>query len=390
MPVRYVDAEVLEGQLDVGDVGFDLHPQEPLPHESVEEDDPLRRRQDEGAQGGDIGLQGVSGDAYQVLGEDDPDLPLCVLLLGEAAEALVVGALVGPHGVDQLVLGAPPVRPPVGQQDRRPSHAEEAVGDEHRAAVAEVPVQGDVLHADDQGVGVGTRLEKMLGEVDGDKPRAAAHPAEVVVHDVPPELVVVDDHGGERRGRIEQAAVHDQDADVLGLHTGLLEELVESAEHHHLCLLPGLRHAWIRRDVEHRLREVGGLSEARSLQDFPLELQVLLREGACLLTPLHEELVGALARVLGLVAGEVDQVDGARPGEEVQVERKTRRVKQRMTEMRLGWRAGQQWRHRRARGTGTSLGDEVMVPEFGVLEFNGLLEVGKPVGRRRRRRGFSL
>ncbi|CAA7403133.1 unnamed protein product [Spirodela intermedia] len=245
----------------------------------------------------------------------------------------------------------------------------------------------------------------MLGEVDGDEPRAAAHPAEVVAHDVPPKLVVVDDHGGERRGRIEQAAVHDQDADVLGFHAGLLEEFVESAEHHHLRLLPGLRHAWVRRDVEHRLREVGGLPEARSLHDFPLELQVLLREGARQRRPLHEDLASALARVLGLVAGEVDQVDGTRPGEEVQSGEEDEEggaeddrdevVAEVVPELAdvLGGEGGELGGNGAADGCEAEehpVGDEVMVPEFDVLEFNGLLEVGKPAGRRRRRRGVSL
>ncbi|CAA7397161.1 unnamed protein product [Spirodela intermedia] len=383
-----VDAEVLEGQLEVRDVGLDLHLEELLPHQGREEEQLLGHGEDEGAQRGDIGLQGVPRDGHQVLGQGDPDLALSVLLLGDAAEALVVPSLVGPNGVNQLVLGSAPVRPPVGQHDRRPAHAEQA---------------GDVLHADDQGVGVGMHLEKVLGEVDGDEAGAAPHSPEVVAQYVPPELVVVDDHGGEGRGRVEQAAIHDQDADVLGLRVGLRKELVERPEHHRLGFLPGLGHAGIRRNVQNRLGEVSGLAEAGSLQDLPLEIQVLLRECPRQPGPLHEDLAGALARVLGLIAGEIDEVDGAGPGEEVEgaeeheeggaeehgdeVEAK---VVPEVVEIIRG--EGGELRDDDAdqgdQHEVHPVGDKVVVPQLHILQFDGLLEVGEATRRSLRRRGL--
>ena len=42
-------------------------------------------------------------------------------------------------------LGSPPLPAPVGEDQSRAAHAEEAVGYEHGLVVAEVPVLGDVL-----------------------------------------------------------------------------------------------------------------------------------------------------------------------------------------------------------------------------------------------------
>lgn len=46
----------------------------------------------------------------------------------------------GADGVDELVFGAAAVAGAVGEEDGGAAHAEEAVGDEHGAVVAEVPV----------------------------------------------------------------------------------------------------------------------------------------------------------------------------------------------------------------------------------------------------------
>ena len=47
----------------------------------------------------------------------------------------------------------------VAEQHAGAPDAEEAVGDEHGALVAEVPVLGDVLSADDNGIAVGVDLQ---------------------------------------------------------------------------------------------------------------------------------------------------------------------------------------------------------------------------------------
>ena len=178
----------------------------------------------------------------------------------------------GPDRVHQLVLGTVPVEPPVGEQDGGGAHAEEAVGDEHGAVVTEVPVEGDVLGADDEGVRVGVHLEEVLGEVDGDEPGAAAHAAQVVAQNVAAELVAVDDHGRERGRGVEEAAVDDEDGHVLGPYVGLGEELVDGTEHDGLRLLAGLSHGRVGRHVEHGLGKVGGVAQPGSLQDLALEL----------------------------------------------------------------------------------------------------------------------
>eukprot|EP00983_Pelagomonas_calceolata_P039128 1137053-Pelagomonas_calceolata.AAC.4 len=82
--------------------------------------------------------------------------------------------------------------------------------------VAEVPVLGNVLRADDQRIGARVQLQHLVCKVDGDGAGAAAHAAEVVTDDVGAHLEVVDHHGAQRGGGVEQAAVDHQDPNVLG------------------------------------------------------------------------------------------------------------------------------------------------------------------------------
>uniref|UniRef100_A0A804UK84 Uncharacterized protein n=1 Tax=Zea mays TaxID=4577 RepID=A0A804UK84_MAIZE len=196
-----------------------------------------------GPQRRDVGLERVAGHRHELPRQRDARLAGLVLALVHAVEALVGGALVGAHRVEQPVLGAPGVRAPVGQQRRGPAHAEDAVGEEHGAVVAEVPVEGDVLGAEHHGVRSGVRLEHVLGEVDGDEAGAAPHAAEVERLDVLPHPVVVDDHGRQRRRRVEEAAVDDEDAHVAArVDPRGLEQRVQAPEHDRLGLLPRLRH----------------------------------------------------------------------------------------------------------------------------------------------------
>ena len=329
-----VDAEVLERELEVRDVGLDLGVEELLGDERGEEEELLAEGQDERAERGDVGLERAAGDGHEVLGQRHAGLPLVVLLLVHAVEGLVVRALVRAHDVLEGVLGAAAVGAAVGEQHRRAADAEQAVGDQHRLAVAEVPILGDVLRADHHGVGVAVHLQHVAREVNGDDAGAAPHPAEVEALDVPPQLVLVHDHGGEGRRRVEQAAVDDEHADVLGLDAGELEQLVERPEHDRLRLGAGIRHGWFRRDEVHGLGDVGLLAEARPLEDLALELEAVVGESAQL--GVVEELVEADLELVGrLVAGEVDEVDGAP---------KTRTAERTRTETRLYWRWRQSWR----------------------------------------------
>ncbi len=69
---------------------------------------------------------------------------------GAARRAPVVRAASAGRRGRGCALCSPGVAPPVGQQARGAAHAEEAVGDEHGALVAKVPVLRDVLGGDHQ------------------------------------------------------------------------------------------------------------------------------------------------------------------------------------------------------------------------------------------------
>uniref|UniRef100_A0ACD5U053 Uncharacterized protein n=1 Tax=Avena sativa TaxID=4498 RepID=A0ACD5U053_AVESA len=396
-----VDAEVLERQLEVRNVRLHLGVEQLLGHQRGEEEQLLAEGEDERTQRGDVRLERPAGDRHQVLGERHAGLALVVLLLVHAVEGLVVGALVRAHHVPKAVLGAAAVGAAVGEEHRRATDAEQAVGYQHRLAVAEVPVLRDVLRADHHGVGVAVHLQHVPGEVDGDDAGAAAHPAEVKAPDVAPELVPVDDHGGERRRRVEEAAVDDEDADVLGLDAGGAEQVVQGAEHDGLGLGTGVRHGGLGGDGVHPFRAVGLLAEPGALEDLALELEGVVGEAAE--RGVAEELVEADLEVRGrLVAGEVDEVDGAGAGEHVHGgaededggeeqhgDEVVLEVEPELAEVVGVGAAGLEDDdgHQREKQQRDEVGDEVVVPQLHVLEVHALEEVRQPpVARSRRRR----
>ncbi|KAH1155103.1 hypothetical protein GYH30_050417 [Glycine max] len=120
----------------------------------------------------------------------------------------------------QLVFGSCSVGTFVGEKNRGPTNAEKAIGYEHGLVVPEVPILGYVLGTDDDGVGVGVNLKHVFCKVNGDDAGVAAHAAKVEAFSVTAKLVLVDDHGGEGRGEVEEAAVDDKDADVFGVDKG--------------------------------------------------------------------------------------------------------------------------------------------------------------------------
>jgi hypothetical protein len=73
----------------------------------------------------------LTSDGHEVLGQRHPNLALGVLLLEDAVIAPVIGRLVRPDRVQQLVLGAPAVPPAVGEEDCSPPHPEQAVWNHH-------------------------------------------------------------------------------------------------------------------------------------------------------------------------------------------------------------------------------------------------------------------
>ncbi|KAF8683508.1 hypothetical protein HU200_044421 [Digitaria exilis] len=308
-----VHAEVLERAAEVGDVGAHaLDAEHPAHHEGLEELELLAQWQHQWPQRGDVGLERVSGHGHELPCQRHADLSDLVLALVHAVEALVGGALVGAHRVEQPVLGAPGVGALVGQQRRGPAHTEDAVGEQHGAVVAEVPVEGDVLGAEDDGVRVWVRLEHVLGEVDGDQPGAAPHAAEVERLDVLTHLVVVDDHGRQRRSRVEEAAVDDQDAHVAArVDPRGREQRVQGPEHDRLGLHPRLRHVQPRRPRLDAGGKVRLVAERGAVGDLGLEIQGRLIEAPGALGHLEEPGLGDLVLVLRLVARELDEVHRA-------------------------------------------------------------------------------
>lgn len=218
----------------------------------------------------------------------------------------------GSHGVEQLVLRSRPIGRLVGEEDGGAAHSENAVAEEHGAVVAEVPIEGYVLHAEHQGVGVGVGFQKVFGQVNGDESRTASHAAKVVAFDVAPQLVVVHNHGGERRGGVEQTAIHHQNVNVLRLHAGFREKRVQRAEHHRFRLQTRLAHAEIWRPGSDSSGEVSLVAETRSCRNLPLELKRLFLETPTLFGHLQEGLHRDFPLLLRLVAREVHQIHRAR------------------------------------------------------------------------------
>ncbi|CAL5043408.1 unnamed protein product [Urochloa decumbens] len=323
-PAAGVDAEVLERRAEVGDV-WPEPAAEHLSHDEGErEQQLLRRRQHQRADGRDVGLERVPGDGHEVLAQVDPDVPLLVLLLEHARVRAVLRAGERAHDVPEpepgLVGG-------VGQQRRRAADAEEAVGQEHGALAAHVVVWRDGLRGHHQRArAFGSHLEEVPGEPHGDEPRAAAHPGEVHVPDVRAHPVPVDDHVDERRGRAEEAAVDDDDVDVAGVDPRLAEEVVDGSEHDHVHL-PARRvegAVLVGRDVV-----VGGgkarlLPEARPLEELGHEPDAALVEGRHLLGVLEEGGEGDPAVGPRAEAGVVDQVHRAGTEQEVHGRRRGR------------------------------------------------------------------
>jgi len=126
-----VDAEVLARELEIWDVGLYLELETLARHQVGEEEQLLRERQDKRAKRGDVGFERVASDVHEVLRERHAYIPVLVLLLVHALVALVVRALVRAHRVHELVLGPPPLAPPVREQNRRTAHPEYAILEQH-------------------------------------------------------------------------------------------------------------------------------------------------------------------------------------------------------------------------------------------------------------------
>ena len=132
------------------------------------------------------------------------------------------------------------------------SHRDEFVIHEAR-----VPILGDVIDADDGGIGVAVKLKHVLDEINDDDTSAVAHVTKIEAFDVVTELVLVDHHGREGRGGVEEARVDDEDSDVFKLVVGVGEEVVKGAKHDLLGLFPSGGLEGASRDGVHGLGDVG-------------------------------------------------------------------------------------------------------------------------------------
>ncbi|KAL4303440.1 hypothetical protein GQ457_10G025290 [Hibiscus cannabinus] len=173
------------------------------------------------------------------------------------------------------ILGTPPVRAAVRQEDGGAAHAEETVGKEHGSLFPLVVVGSDDLGADNDRVRVRVHLEKITSQVDRDKPRAAPHSRKIKTLYITPQLVFVDHHGRQRRRRRKQAAVNNKNIDVPRFQPRLLKQTFHSREDNDLRLASGGLHRRRRRNVMNSGRQTSLLAETRPLKNPHLKLDAL-------------------------------------------------------------------------------------------------------------------
>ncbi|KAH0468568.1 hypothetical protein IEQ34_003601 [Dendrobium chrysotoxum] len=138
-----VDAEVIESLAEVGNVRGPGGGEGAAGDEGEEEAELFGGGEDEGADGGDVGAERIGGDGHKVFGEGDADLAERVFLLVDAEEGAVVGPAVGADDVEEAVFAEAAGGGVVGEEGGRGAHAEEAVGEEHRAGLAGVVVRAE-------------------------------------------------------------------------------------------------------------------------------------------------------------------------------------------------------------------------------------------------------
>jgi len=160
-------------------------------------------------------------------------------------------------------------------------------------------------------------LEKVTGQVDGNKPCTAPHSREVEALDVASEFVLVDHHGGQRRCWRKEAAVHYENVYVLWLQPRFPEQRLHGREYHELSFTSGCFHGGFGRDVMDGRGKTCFFSKARPFQNPHLELHafgVVLEDEPGVF---HEGGKRDTARDWGLEAGVVHKEDRAWLGHEV-------------------------------------------------------------------------
>jgi len=384
---------MVKRQLEIRDVRLHFAIEKLFHNECEKEEKLLAYRQHKGTQSGYVSLESSTSNCHEILRQRHAGFSDLVLFLVHAPKGLVIRPFVSPHHMQELVFGSSLIGAFVGEENGGPTNAEEAIRYQHGLVVPEVPILSDVLHADDDGVGVAVDLKHVFGEIDGDDTGAAAHAAKVEAFDIAAELVLVDDHGREGGRGVEEAAIDDEDSNVLGLDAGVGEEVVEGAEHDLLGLFPGGGHRGARRDGVHGLGEVGFLAEAGAEENLALEIEgggeEVAGEGGVV-----EELLEVDGEVVGgTVAGEVEEVDGGGAGHDVEggsqgedggycddAEEVVLEVgPQLLNVLRLHLRGlDEDYGHQREQAQGHQVCHQVVVPQFHILQLHALYEIRQP------------
>lgn len=94
-------------------------------------------------------------------------------------EGTVVGTFVSPNNVFEAVLGTAVVAAAVGEKQGGATHAEEAVGDQHGAVLAGVPIKAHHFSTNHQSIVVRVRLKHVTSQVQCYDP---------ALHPIPPRL----------------------------------------------------------------------------------------------------------------------------------------------------------------------------------------------------------
>nr|GMC70901.1 hypothetical protein Ccrd_026623 [Ipomoea batatas] len=98
---------------------------------------------------------------------------------GILPESTIIGAFVSPDNVLELVLSPAVVTAAIGEEEGGATHAEVAIRDEHRAFLAGVPIEPNHFSANHQSVVIRVSLEHVTGQVKRYHPSTAPHPSQL-------------------------------------------------------------------------------------------------------------------------------------------------------------------------------------------------------------------
>ena len=140
---------MLESGGEVGDGGFGVSA---AGHGGVEVMSELAQREDSWGELFDVAAEGEAGDSDEVFGESDAGVAVGVFMLQRGSVGALVGAVVGSEGVAELHLRGSAEGLVVRHERGGAADSEYAVGDEHGAVASKVPIQGDGLDGNDNGI----------------------------------------------------------------------------------------------------------------------------------------------------------------------------------------------------------------------------------------------